>query len=126
MPIKDRDDHAEYTRLRAIINRKAYLKDKKCAKCKSVRNLVIARKNAKKAAGRQPWQKRKKDWPRLEKNVVILCRACYWEKRYGNRKRTHGTTSTYRFGCRCALCTLAHSDRMWAYKLKVKQRKEKA
>lgn len=109
MPYKDKAKQNEFQRKRVKRRREAFFNGKICAKCGSIKNLVLHHKNPDNKESHKIWA-----WSdeRINKEVAkceVWCSSCHI-KYHSNllKKDNHGTHSKYNHGCRCSLCRDGH------------------
>lgn len=98
--------------------RENYLSDERCLKCGATDNLEIHHRDPAEKESHRIWS-----WSttRLEAELAkcdVLCRDCHilYHKIEILSKRQHGSSNTYKNGCRCPACREAHRQCAANYK----------
>jgi len=121
MGYKDPEKQREYVRNWVARRRADYLATKSCVVCGGKRNLQIDHIDPNEKVSHRVWswseERRAKELAKCQ----ILCSDCYKNKtrRDLGYKTGHGTMSEYTKGCRCAVCTVSHLERMKDWRKRV-------
>lgn len=112
MPYKDKDAHREYQRKWVADRRALFFRDKSCVECSSTYDLELDHIHPELKFTHRIWSY---SWERIMKEVAkcqILCHECHMKKCAKEKERKlkvdHGFERTYRNGCRCNKCKIAH------------------
>jgi len=109
MPYKDLRQQRAYQRKWMAQRRQEFLVGKQCAWCGSTDRLVVHHKDRSQKEEHRIWSWSKKRREKELAKCVVICTRCHEEHHKEEKRRissnvVHGTSNTYKNGCRCELC----------------------
>ena len=124
MPYKDKDKQREYQRLWHAKRRKTYFEDKSCKHCNTKELLELHHVDPTQKEHHAIWSWREERRNAEIEKCIVLCKGCHYKVHGKRLGRTCGKISTYKYGCRCELCTKANSEDCKRRRLKNKELKD--
>jgi hypothetical protein len=118
MPYADRDTKRQYDLDRYYRLRTEFFSGRRCAICGGDDGLELHHLDPGTKESHRVWS-----WSRARREAelvkcTVLCRWCHTELHAETLRKSprHGTTSSYRRGCRCDVCRKHHAARMSNYR----------